>query len=117
VISSVDDVMSWSSSTVVVTSTENIVVSSIVFDVAIKSIEDVDACLVINSVVDAESVVISDGIIETTVLISLAIVVTIGELVSIANTVLNVVVIVVIFCVEIPRDVNIFDERLVGRFE
>ncbi len=55
----------------------------------------------------------ANEIVETTVLMSLTMVVIIGELVSIDDT----VVVVVIFCVETPRDVNTFVERLVGWFE
>jgi hypothetical protein len=72
----------------------------------------------VNSIVDVKSVVISDGIMETTVLISFTIVVITGELVSIGARVLVVVVItVVIFCLETPRDVNTDGERLVCRLE
>jgi maltodextrin utilization protein YvdJ len=91
---------------VVIISTDD-VVSSI-------SVNTIDVSLVISSVVGIDSVVISDWIVETKVLISLTIVVTIDELVSMGGAVVVVVVvfIVVIFCVVIPRDVK----RLIGRF-
>ncbi len=58
----------------------------------------------------------TDGIVETTVLISLTLVVIMDELVSIDDTVVVVVVdgIVVILCVETLRDVYVFDERVAG---
>ena len=105
-----DDVISVNNSDVDVTSTDAVVILSVVFDVlVIKSIEDVACSIVVNPVV------MPNGIVETTVLMSLAIVVIIGELVSIDDAV--VVVVVAIFCVETPRDVNTFDERLVRWLE